>query len=190
VLSKPVYERLLGTRATAQQRQEMAGYLMGGLTEFWRAYRNYAGVMWLAYLDGDTPHAMTCDYFEDIKQLKLEPHFEDYMKEASKPLGVYIAFWQPELKAGTKRYYQVMMVNDGQQPAAGKLELTWLKEDGEQEGPTIPGMFSITPAGQMTYDFELATPAIPGEYTLTAKAFPDDQPQSPTISRRKVKVTL
>jgi len=190
VLSKPVFDRLLGSQATAQQRRELAGYLMGGLTEFWRAYRYYAGVLWLAYLDGDTPHAMTSDFFQDIRQLELEPYFEDYMKEASKPLGVYIAFWQPNLKAGTKRYYQVMMLNDGKQPVAGKLEITWLKEDGKQEGPTISDTFNITSAGQMTYNFEFTSPAIPGEYTLTAKAFSDDQPRNPTISRRKVKIIL
>lgn len=190
VLSEPVYDRLLGSHSTARQRQEMAGYLMAGLTEFWRAYRSYAGVMWLAYLDGDTQHAMTCDFFQDIRQLELEPNFENYMKEASKPLGVYIAFWEPDLKTGDERRYQVMMINDGQQPATGKLEITWLKENGEQEGSTVLKVFNITTAGQMTYDFELTAPTIPGEYTLTAKAFSDDQSQGPTISRRKVKVVL
>lgn len=41
------------------------------------------------------PHAVTCDNFADVTTLKLEPHFESYMREAFKPVGVYLDFWQP-----------------------------------------------------------------------------------------------
>ena len=67
------------------------------MTEYWRAYRNYAGVMYLAYLDGDVPQAVTCDNFRDVEPLVLDPYFADYVGDAFKPLGIYLNFWQPEL---------------------------------------------------------------------------------------------
>ena len=86
---------------------------MGGLTEYWRAHRQYAGVMFYTYLALDDPRAFTCDYFYDVQRGILEPHFAEHMREASKPLGVYIRFWQPNLPAGESRRYDVMLVNDG-----------------------------------------------------------------------------
>jgi hypothetical protein len=40
----------------------------------------------------------------------------------------------------------------------------------------------------MTYDVALTAPTAPGNYVLTARAFWDGQPWSPTIARRKVRV--
>ena len=45
VLTKDVYARLVGANATADERREWNAYLLGGLTEFWRAHRNFAGVL-------------------------------------------------------------------------------------------------------------------------------------------------
>ena len=52
--------------------------------------------MYLAYLDADFPvlNCNTCDNFRDVRRLTLEPRFEDYMGEASKPLGVGIKFYR------------------------------------------------------------------------------------------------
>ncbi|MCL4854039.1 MAG: hypothetical protein KJZ78_21990, partial [Bryobacteraceae bacterium] len=45
VLTDRVYEHLVGKTATGKERLALNGYLLGGLTEFWRAHRNYAGVL-------------------------------------------------------------------------------------------------------------------------------------------------
>ena len=129
-LARKVYEHLLGPDATPDSGGSRTPICLAGLTEFWRAYRNYAGVMYLAYLDGDLPHCFTCDNFRDVRRLELEPHFADYMGEAFKPLGVYVNFWQPSLPAGGERSYRVMMVNDTYEPARGKLELGWQSSSG------------------------------------------------------------
>jgi len=186
LLSGGVYEKLLGPGATSEQRRELAGYVMGGLTEYWRAYRQYAGVMFYTYLALDDPRANTCDYFSDVELGVLEPYFADYMREAFKPLGVYVRFWHPSLPAGQSRRYDVMLVNDMHEAAQGRLDLLW-ESEGKLLGRTeIP--YSVPPVGQVTYQLQLATPRSPGEYLLKARAFWDGKPFSPTVSRRKVSV--
>ena len=44
--------------------------------------------------------------------------------EAMKPLGVYLAFFQPTLAPGKSRTFRVMMVNDRYEAEAGELRLT------------------------------------------------------------------
>src|SRR6185437_6816002 len=78
-LTGDVYARLLGPNATAQQRLEWNAYLLAGLTEFWRAYRHYAGVDHFVYLTGCDPQGFTCDNFQDVRSLKLNPLFRDYV---------------------------------------------------------------------------------------------------------------
>ena len=107
-------------------------YLLGAKTEYWRAHRNYAGILHFVYLTCSYPGVFTADHFEDVKALKLSPWFEDYMGEAMKPLGVYLNFFQPTLEAGKSRSFRVMMVNDLYEPARGELRLTLEGEDGRE----------------------------------------------------------
>ena len=92
LLTENVYARLVGANATPEQRREWNAYLLGGLTEFWRAHRDFAGVQHLG---------LTCsfpgvhrDHWRDVGKLELEPNFADWVR-AFRPLGVYINFWQP-----------------------------------------------------------------------------------------------
>ncbi len=188
-MTKNVYNNLLGPDATAEQRFAIYGYLLGGMTEFWRAHRRYAGIQYLAYLDGDIPDAYTCDNFRDVEKLELEANFEDYMKEAFKPVGVYINFWNPKLTTETKRRYHVMMINDEWESVKGKLELSFVSANGDRKVTTRNEIsFEIPANGQMTYDITLSAPAAPGDYLLKAAAKCDGQPWTPVVSRRKVSV--
>jgi hypothetical protein len=188
-LTRKVYENLLGPNSTPRQRFALNGYLLGGLTEFFRAQRQYAGVLYLAYLDGDLPHVFTCDNFRDVAALKLEPHFENYMREAFKPLGVYLDFWQPTLPAGAKRAYRITLVNDTHEPARGKVTLAWLRESGGAAVAQAEQPFEVAPVGRTSCEIELAAPAREGRYVLTAKASGLGKSSSPTLSRRQVTVT-
>ena len=145
--------------------------------------------MYLAYLDGDLPNAFTCDNFRDVARLEFEPHFQDYMQEAFKPLGVYVDFWQPALAAGTRRTYRVILVNDTQQASRGRLTLAWKSEQGDLAGEHAERAFEVPPAGRGTCELELPAPSREGRYVLTAAAAWEGQPWSPTLSRRKVTVT-
>ena len=143
--------------------------------------------MYLAYLDSDLPDAFTCDNFRDVVALKLESHFEDYMREAFKPLGVYLDFWQPALSAGAKRSYRVTLVNDLPTPLQGRLTLAWQAARGGKVFSQTAQAFKVPAAGRSNSEFDLAAPTSEGEYQLTAKASCDGQ-RSPTISRRHVTI--
>jgi beta-galactosidase len=187
-LTGEVYEKLLGPNATPQQRLEADGYLVGGLTEFWRAHRFYAGVLHFVYLTSCYQGAYTCDHFEDVASLKLHPGFEKYVGEAFKPLGVYVNFWQPKLKAGANRRFTVMMINDDSENATGKLVLSLEREDGTEvarkERP-----FTLNALGQQTYEVDLEVPAAHGKCALKATAYPvGTRHKGPTVSQRKVEL--
>jgi beta-galactosidase len=183
VLTSKVYEKLLGPNATPAERLQLDAYLLAGLTEFWRAHRNFAGVLHFVFLTSSYPGAFTSDHFQDVKALKLEPHFQDYVGEAFKPLGVYINFWQPTLKAGSTHRFAVMMVNDYDHPVEGKLVLSF-----ERKGASHETGFTLNALGQQTYELELQAPDSPGQYLLKAAAYPKDG-SSPTLSRRRVSIS-
>ncbi|OGV71092.1 MAG: hypothetical protein A2283_21555 [Lentisphaerae bacterium RIFOXYA12_FULL_48_11] len=188
VLTRKVFANCVGSNATAEARFEFAAYCLGGLTEFWRAYRQYAGVQYLAYLDADLPNVFTCDNLHDVKNLEFEPRFEYYMREAFKPLGVYINFWQPHARQNEERSYQVMMINDEHDLAKGRLLLTWENAGDDKVVSRQEMNYEIPGLGQMSYQVKVQSPKEPGNYILKAAAYWDGKPWSPVVSRRKVQV--
>ncbi len=183
-LTDKVYERLVGADATPEQRFETGMYYLAGLTEFWRAHRNFAGVQHFVYLTCSYPGVKTSDNFRDIATLELEPHFADYVGEAFRPVGVYINFWQPSLEAGSAREYAVMVVNDEAEPREGTLTLSF--ENGGKAAARVETVFRLPAFGQHTWPLRLETPKQPGRYLL--KAVASYGSGAPTISRRKVEV--
>jgi hypothetical protein len=185
LLTQKLYPRLLGDRDTTENRFALQAYLLGGETEFWRAYRRYAGVLHFVYLTASDPKAFTSDHFIDLQNLKLEPHFEKAMDQAFNPLGVYLNFWQPTLKAGEMRDYTVAMVNDEDRSRTGKLQLVFSNAEGSQNASETS--FSLPPLGAQSYTITLRAPA-PGAWSLKATAIPTDDLTHPTISHRDVVV--
>jgi hypothetical protein len=187
-VSIEVYNQILGPNATGEQRLELNAYLLAGLTEFWRAHRNFAGVLHFVYLSSNYPGVYTADHFKDIQNLVLDPHFEDYMRQAFKPLGVYINFWQPTLEAGSKHRFFVMMINDQYSEAQGNLRLS-LEGEGDTEIFRRDLPFAIPELGQQTYKFDVVIPDAPGKCLLRAAAYRNgEEQQGPTLSRRKVSI--
>ena len=184
-LTTKVYEQLLGKNATKDERLELNAYLLAGKTEYWRAHRNYAGVLHFVYLTCSYPGVFTADHFEDVKALKLNRWFEDYMGESMKPLGVYVNFFEPRLEAGRSRSFRVMMVNDLYSAEKGELRLAFETEDG-REVVHAASPFEIAPLGALSRDLDLASPASPGRYVLKATATSGTGAR--TVSRRKVTI--
>ena len=183
LLTQAVYEKLVGANATPQQRLEAYAYTLAGLTEYWRAHRQAAGVQYFTYLTCDYPGVKTSDNFSDVARLELEPHFADYVRESFKPLGLYINFWQPVLSTGEAREYAVMMINDDPTPHRGKLTLRFEKDGQSTARAEIN--FAIPPYGQHTIPVRLLAPKTPGNYILRAEAAYGGEP---TVSRRKVEI--
>jgi beta-galactosidase len=184
-LTDKLYPQLLGTtNSTARQRLDLYAYLLAGKTEFWRAHRQYAGIIHFVYLTCSYPGVYTADHFADVTRLRLDPSFADYMGEAFKPLGVYLNFFQPTLQAGSSRVFRVMLVNDGAQPAAGRLLLTLENERGKTVARTEHD-FALPELGDQTLEMPLTMPSGMGKHTLKATARPEGK-SGPTVSRRWV----
>ncbi len=186
-LTKRVYAKLLGEGATNEQRIELNNYLLGGLTEFWRAHRNFAGVLHFVYLTCSYPGVYTSDHFRDIEKLELHPAFENYVREAFRPTGVYINFWQPKVQAAAKRRIAVMVVNDDYGAVEGKLSIGFGKQGSAGAVADIADA-SVPPLGQQSYRFDLQFPDQPGDYVLRAVLQPSKAGAEPTVSVRKVRV--
>ncbi|GAB4112559.1 MAG: hypothetical protein Kow001_14330 [Acidobacteriota bacterium] len=186
-LTRAVYSRLLGEDATPEERLELNGYLLGGLTEFWRAHRNFAGVLHFVYLTCSYPGVFTSDHFRDVRTLELHEPFVRYLREAFRPLGVYINFWQPAVTPATRREVMVMMVNDTPLEVSGELAV-WFEGGAGPAGEPVRQAFWLPVLGQQTYPVALVFPPEPGEYVLKAAATPRNGEESPTLSVRKFRV--
>jgi len=187
-LTDDVYPKLLGPNSTADQRREENAYLLGGITEFWRAHRKYAAVLHFVYLTASDPKGFTCDHFRDVKTLELDPYFVDYMGNAFKPLGVYVNFWHEQLPAKSHQVLQVMLANDLSETESGSLDLNLENEKGDVIAQTTRA-FSVAPLGQQTQFIDFDVPATTGKFMLRAIAKPSSGPErDSTISRRRIEV--
>jgi beta-galactosidase len=185
LLTRKLYPKLLGDQDTTENRFAMQAYLLGGETEFWRAYRRYAGVLHFVYLTASDPNAFTADHFRDLQRLELEPHFAKAMEQAFNPLGVYLNFWHPALKTGEEKDFTIAMVNDEDRPRSGTLRLAFTAPDGRPAAAEeVP--FSLAALGADSFTITIKTPEEPGKYNLEAIARPADDKDHPTVSHRDV----
>lgn len=187
LLTEKLYPLLLGENSTANQRFELNAYLLAGKTEFWRAHRKFAGVLHFVYLTCSYPGVYTSDHFLDVKNLKLNPYFEDYMSQAFKPLGVYINFFQPALTPGESKEFEVYLINDYDFPVSGDLQLILEIKNGRKLCGTNQ-KFSLEPLGSTVLKLNLKVPDTSAYCVLKAIATPKEGQISPTICRRWIKV--
>jgi len=183
ILSKRVYDSI-APGVTNKERIELAAYLLGLETEYFRAHRNYAGVLHFTFLTGNFENVITGDLFDDIKTLTIHPAYEKYFVQIFKPLGLYINYSRPSEKPATKINVRVMMVNDEYKDLHGDLELMIKSENGnilEYKSSN----FLVESLGAMTYGVNITTPKVPGSYWLEAKSLCTDG-RDTTISRRKM----
>lgn len=184
-VTQHLYPRLLGDRNNSANRLALQAYLLGGETEFWRAYRRYAAVLHFVYLTSDHPKAFTSDHWLDLKKLELQPDFERAMENAFNPLGIYLNFWQPELAVGRQRDYTISMVNDEYRSRSGTLRLEFVDGTGKSAAAeSIP--FTLPALGAQSYVITLLAPRQPGSYSLQAVAVPADDNSHPIVSHRNV----
>jgi len=71
-LTENLYPQLLGrTNSTARERLDLYAYLLGAKTEFWRAHRQYAGIVHFVSLTCSYPGVYTADHFKDVTRPRL-----------------------------------------------------------------------------------------------------------------------
>lgn len=186
-LTKQLYPRLLDQDATAQDRFALNAYLLAGITEFWRAYRQYAGVLHFVYLTSSDPLGFTADHFRDVKSLELEPNFREYLSNAFAPLGVYLSFWQETAEAGSRLSLPVMLINDEAKPVQGTVAVSIESEAGEDFAQES-APFALAPLGQETLNVDVQVPRTAGNFLMKATALPAGG-HEPTVSRRRIRIT-
>ncbi|NJK87834.1 MAG: hypothetical protein HC906_19570 [Bacteroidales bacterium] len=128
-LTRGVYD-LLAPGISNIERIELSGYLIAGETEYFRAHRNYAGVLHFPYITGSYGSATTGGIFSNIENLKIHPSYENYLKESFKPLGLYINFWHDTIQ-GKENTIDVVMINDYPKAVNGSLVLQFISENEE-----------------------------------------------------------
>jgi hypothetical protein len=187
-LTKRLYPALLGQDSTAQQRLALNAYLLAGLTEYWRAYRQYAAVLHFVYLTSSHPAAYTSDHFRDVRKLELHPEFRDYMSNAFAPVGIYLSFWRPTIEAASVQSLPVMLVNDEDREVEGTLTLALENAKGERVA-TQTAKFEIAPSGQQTSYNDFKFPQTTGDFLLRAIIeYRKNDAVVSTQSRRYVKI--
>jgi hypothetical protein len=180
------FSKQLGPNSTPEQRREELAYLGAAETEYWRARREAAGVMWFCYLTYSRPNAVTGDNFVNLAKLALEPRFVEYMRNAFSPLAVMIDDAPARLPAGGEREYQVIITNDLYDAQAGTLTV---RVTDAAEAKTISETkqpFRVDALGQTTKKVKVAVPDAPGRYRLVAELAP--KRGEPVVSRRRVEV--
>jgi hypothetical protein len=187
-LTKNLYPVLLGKNSTAEERLALNAYLLAGLTEYWRAYREYAGVLHFVYLTSSDPAGYTSDHFRDVRKLELHPEFRDYMSNAFAPVGVYLSFWQPSVEPASLQSLQVMLVNDEYRRVEGTLTIALDDSKGERVA-SHKEKFAIAPLGQNISYTDFKFPHTTGDFLLRAIIeYRANGDGVSTQSRRHVKV--
>lgn len=98
--------------------------MLAQLAEFWRAHRDYAAIFHFAYLKATYPGALTSGNVRDVQNLRVDPYFEDYVREALKPLGVYVNLCRATLQWRPRRF-SVSLVTDVIASSADRSRYTW-----------------------------------------------------------------
>ena len=197
-LSERVYGSIDFPSDTPDEVFRTHAYLHAGLTEYWRAFRQYAGIMMISYLAWNDPGKCSAGYMSDLKELKFHPYFEEYVADAFHPLGVYLNFWQKELHYGEdpnpyrkkfgdpdEQLMRVMVCNDDKFVRKGEIVIMLENDTETLELERKP--FSVAPNGQMTLRFMPKVPHVSGSWTLKATAFSGDGAK--VCSRRWVSVS-
>lgn len=186
-----VYPNLPYPHDTPEERQETFNYLLGGLTEYWRAHRGYAQVVYNAWLAGDMGpgHCAVCDNFSDPRTLEFQPTFLKYVREAFKPMGVYLEFWKREVQAGENRQFYVMMINDYLEDKEGTLHLYMKYEDGTMEDLGEKN-FCMGPNGSTTIFYNISIPEKLGKAEMLAIAVSKDGLMTKSVRKVEVKKEL
>ncbi len=190
-LTAPVYLSLLGPDSTIEQRRRLHARYVAALTEFWRCHRQVAGVLHFCSLgysrDGTPPRPLggsTSDDWIDLRELRYEPHFAEYVKEAFAPVGLMLDFWAESFVAGEQREMSVLVINDLAEPWSGQLRLRLLRGSDVVSEQTQDCM--IDAFGDRRRSFAFKAPTVAGNYTLEAALVLPHSP--PTRSLRDFRV--
>lgn len=184
LLTAPIYDSI-AKGFNNQQRQELYAYLLAAETEYFRAHRNYAGVLHFAYLTGDFDGAITGDIFKNPETLEPVAVYDTYFSEIFKPLGVYVNFFPDQVKEHSSVQISVSLVNDEYHTINGKIEMKLTDYSGNEISQATEA-FGIGSLSQQTVTIHFQFPEQQGNFWLNTYAVQSDGTK--TLCRRKIKI--
>jgi hypothetical protein len=183
-LTVKVYERMLGEGASRDACWALYARHLAAKTEFWRHRRKCAGVLHFCGLGYSRSDGQTSDNFIDVKNLVLEPHFAEYVRDAFAPVGVMIDYWNEEVARGQKLDLPVSVINDRDQDWSGNVRLRVLQGGKPLHEESHP--LSVPALGQQSLALAWTVPAADGRYRIEATLL--GRGQTPVRSVRDVAV--
>ena len=173
-LTDKIYETLLGPDSTVDQRRHLYARYLAALTEFWRAHRECAGVLHFCGLGysrpGDIPRpegGATSDHWLDVANLKFEPLFAQYVRDAFSPVGLMLDFWKEEAPAGSNQELKVYVINDTYEDWQGDVRL--VLQHGDESKLLEAGPAQVKALAREILTFKFSMPATSGDYTLVTE---------------------
>jgi hypothetical protein len=168
-LTESVYNQLLGNNSTRDQRYECYARILAMDTEYWRAHRKCAGVMYftgLGYSRTTSPRGQTCDNFIDVRNLIFEPNFERLMKPAFAPVGLMMDIWDARYKKNTDLTIPVYVFNDTYSDFTDTLKLTIIRDNKPLK--EISQSITVKSLGREIFNIKFTMPDATGKYKLIA----------------------
>ena len=168
-LTDKVYERLLGKNSTKEQRFETYAKILAMDTEYWRAHRKCAGVLYftgLGYSRATHPRGQTCDNFTDVRNLVFEPNFEKYMRSAFAPVGLMPDMWNARYKKNSELIVPFYVFNDTYTNFSDTLKVTIYR--GNELLKEISQPVSVAALGREILNVPVKMPDTNGTCILSA----------------------
>lgn len=185
-LTERAYRELLGWGFfTPDEYREAYAYVVGGLTEFWRANRAFESVQHFTYLGYSRPGGATSDNFIDVENLVLEPHWLEYARHAFSPLGIYLDSWREDYPAGEAVAIPLQLINDERQSQTVTAIVAAVNEAGDILSQSPGQVLTLEANGSAACEETLTMPSAE-RYMLFACLLPADPARESVVSRRKV----
>ena len=169
-LSDNVYNNFFKDVVTNEQRIEKCARLTAALTEYWRAYRTSAGVMYfagLSYSRPAAPRGETSDLLQDVKTLTYWPQFVKYVKPSFSPVGLMVEAWEKCYLPNEEITVPVHLINDLNTTWKGNIELDITENDVVISHQVIVGAADAFKVN--IESFKVKIPAKIGDYKLIAR---------------------
>nr|WP_294897970.1 glycoside hydrolase family 2 TIM barrel-domain containing protein [uncultured Pedobacter sp.] len=169
-LSENVYKNFFKDVVTNEQRIEKCARLTAALTEYWRAYRTSAAVMYfagLSYSRPTAPRGETSDLLQNVEKFEYWPAFTKYVKPAFSPVGLMVDAWEKSYQPNSVITVPVFVINDLNKEWKGELDVELLKD-----GKVISRQKRLhkVPAFKVDKErFDVSIPSKKGEYKLIAR---------------------
>ena len=116
----------------------------------------------LGYSRGD---GQTSDHWADLEQLKWDPDFYTYVRDAFSPVGIMIDAYDPAYVIGADQVFPISVINDLPAAWEGTVRVRILKDGKPVSEKTAPCKVVALGATQMNVTMKI--PAA-GDYILEA----------------------